>query len=251
MSYILNKANLELDMFLDEQPTIQKEIKPLIMDLLGVFVNQGHSGMSAGIVLNLFKNYNKEELITIGAHDEEEDFYGGMTGKAVEELWEKFQSQDYGNAINRTIARDIFITLATQQPLCPITGKEEEWGTGADYKQNKRCSALFKEKDTDKAYYLDAIVWQGEDNWDTFTGRVCLPDGSVVYSRQYVRFPFEPNTFYVDVYKEILPNDWETEPFIEWDYFTEDKIKVTEKYRYVVKDLDQLEDVFKYYDRYL
>jgi len=250
MSYTLNKANLELNMFLKEQPMVQKEIKPLIMDLLEVFVNQGHSGMSAGIVLNLFKNYNKEQLISSGAHDEEEDFYGGMTGKAVEELWEKFQSQDYGDAIHRTIARDIFITLAKQQPLCPITGKEEEWSTDVNYRQNMRCSALFKEKDTDKAYYIDAIVWQGEDNWDTFTGRVCLPDGSVIYSRQYVRFPFEPKTFYVDVYKEILPNDWTLEPFIEWDYFTEDKIKVTEKYRYIVKDLTQLEEVFKYYDRY-
>jgi len=53
------------------------------------------------------------------------------------------------------------------------------------------------------------------------------------------------------VYKEILPDDWNLEPFIEWDYFTEDKTKVTEKYRYIVKDLTQLEEVFKYYDRYL
>jgi hypothetical protein len=249
MSYTINKASFELEMFLKGQPTIKKEIKPLILELLEVFVNQGHSGMSAGLVLNLFKNSNKEELVTGGVHDKEEYFYGGMTGKAVEELWGKFQSQDYGSFIDRTIARDIFITLAKQQPLCPITGEEEEWGTCAGVTQNARCSALFKEKDTDKAYYIDAIVWQGEDSWDTFTGRVCLPNGEVINSRQYVKFPFEPKTFYIDVYKEILSNDWDREPFIEWDYFTEDKTKVTEKYRYIVKDLNQLDGVFEYYDR--
>lgn len=256
MSYTLNKANIELEMFLKEQPTLNKKIKPLILDLLDVFVNQGHSGMSAGLVLNLFKNYGKKELIASGAYDEEEDFYGGMTGKSVEELWEKFQSQNYGNAIDRTLARDIFITLAKQHPLCPITGEDEEWATTHEVKQNKRCSALFKEVDGDKAYYLDAIVWQGEDEWDTFSGSVCLPDGSRITSRQYVRFPFEPKTFYVNVYKEILPDNWMEEPFIEWDYydtkeFDETGVKnwKTEKYRYIVKDLNQLDEVFDYYDK--
>lgn len=256
MSYILKKAEIELDMFLKEQPTINKEFKFLILELLKVFAEQGHSGMSANLVLKLFKDVNKEKLVEIGAHDEEEDFYGGMTGKAVEELWEKFQSQDYGNAINRTLARDIFITLAKQKPLCPITGNEEEWGTGASGKQNKRCSALFKDEDSDKAYYIDAIVWKGEKEWDTFTGRVCLPNGGYIRSRQYVKFPFEPKTFYVDVYKEILPTDWNQEPFMEWDYYLESEYQetgvkrwITEKYRYIVKDMKQLDEVFEYYDK--
>lgn len=159
--------------------------------------------------------------------------------------------------------------LLLQEPICPITGIDDEWvnvaeyGAGKDERtcvwQNSRCSSLFKEG-SGRAYYLDAIVWKGDTegesgyDWDNFTGTV---EG--VLSRQYIRkFPFNPKTFYIDVTKEQLPEDWTEEPFIEGkDYYITSEFEKTgikvwhkDKYRYKMKFPKQLEKVFKYYDRY-
>lgn len=84
--------------------------------------------------------------------------------------------------------------LCLNQPICDITGIPEEWNnTGNSFYQNKRCSSLFKEGKYGRPYYLDAIVWRGEDDYDTFTGIV---EG--INSRQFVQgFPFKPKTFYI------------------------------------------------------
>lgn len=145
--------------------------------------------------------------------------------------------------------------LCLFQPITPITGEESEWSEGTlgdNYYQNKRCSAVFKEKKDNKAYYLDAIIWKGEEDWDTFTGTV---DG--YRSSMYIKsFPFTPKKFYVDVVKEQLPEDWNEEPFIEGsDYYITEEYKKTgiknwhkDKYRYHIKDMSQMEEVLKYYD---
>lgn len=161
------------------------------------------------------------------------------------------------NAISQAIKK-----LLLQDPICPIMGIDEEWVDvgylgSKDEKsvvwQNNRCSALFKNTDH-QSYYLDAIVWKGEEDYDAFTGRV---EG--VWSRQFVKsFPFTPKTFYIDVIREQLPNDWMEEPFIENKYYdtkefeeTGKKIWCTEKYRYKIKNLDQLAKVFEYYNHYI
>lgn len=150
--------------------------------------------------------------------------------------------------------------LCLQEPICPITGIDDEWmdvrqyGDGdkeTEY-QNNRCYALFKNSEG-RCWYLDAIVWSGEDEWDAFTGTV---EG--VNNRQFIKeFPFIPKTFYVDVVKESLPDDWTAEPFYENDKwydireFEETGIKNWKpggKYRYKIKDISQLEEVYNYYD---
>lgn len=121
--------------------------------------------------------------------------------------------------------------------------------------QNKRCSGLFKHADG-KASYVDAIVWKGEEKYDTFTGRAMLKNGTIFHSSQCIKgFPFKPKTFYIDVVREILPEDWSQEPFIEWDYYDTKEFEKTgvknwkkEKYRNIVKDESQLEMVAAYYD---
>jgi hypothetical protein len=160
--------------------------------------------------------------------------------------------------------------LCLQEPICEITGIDEEWidvarygdgtGSGGDILfQNSRCSGLFRNKDG-SCWYLDAIVWKADtegesgNDWDTFTGRV-----ENWASRQYVKsFPFTPKTFYIDVTREELPEDWDQEPFIEgkeW-YSTEEYERTgiknwhKNKYRYLIKDRSQLERVFKYYDQF-
>lgn len=123
--------------------------------------------------------------------------------------------------------------LCLQEPICPISGFDEEWidvahlGDDTDILwQNARCGGLFKGING-RAWYLDAIVWKGEGN-DTFTGGAKLKNGQPIRSRQYVKqWPFKLKTFYVDVIpKEIAKDDWE----------------------YTVMDERQLKAVFKYYD---
>lgn len=129
-------------------------------------------------------------------------------------------------------------TLCLQKTIAPLTGEEEEWGTVADdLNQNNREGAVFR-NGNGRAYYLDAIVWQGEDDWDAFTGSV---EG--IMSRQYIKaFPFKPKTFRVNVYR--VPYD-------------KDKHKVSDSvscgsgdFVYFIKDKKQLDEVFEYYDLY-
>ena len=113
--------------------------------------------------------------------------------------------------------------------------------------QNNRCSALFKDGIESKAYYLDSIVWQGEEKWDTFAGRVYMDtiNFELISSRQYVIFPFKPKTFYIDVLK--VPIAKEVAEIAELHYIEDGN---NECYYYQLKDKTQLDEVFKYYDKY-
>lgn len=80
-----------------------------------------------------------------------------------------------------------------------------ELSDGEKLWQNSRCSALFKYP-SGECSYIYAIVWQGEQEWDTFTGRVYVDDKDfkLIGSSQLARFPFKPKTFYIDVVKCLL-----------------------------------------------
>jgi hypothetical protein len=121
--------------------------------------------------------------------------------------------------------------LCLHEVLTPLTGVDEEWGTEVEPTQNNRDSAVFK--DEFGAHYIYAIVWQGQDRWDTFTGHV---DG--VSSSQYIKnFPFTPQRFYIDVIRE--PNT--THP---------DRVSCGDgDYLYRIKDKSQLDAVFEVYRR--
>lgn len=126
--------------------------------------------------------------------------------------------------------------LCLQEPICDITGLEEEWvdvtdfNDGRQWYQNNRCSAVFKDGEDGRPYYLDAIVFKNQKGY-TFTSNrgSILSDGSKVPSSLYIKkFPFKPKTFYIDVIdKEIAKDDWE----------------------HYVKNENQLKAVWKYYDR--
>ena len=122
------------------------------------------------------------------------------------------------------------------KPLSPITCTDEEWTEISENEyQNKRLSSVFKEGNG-KPYYLDAIVWKGEERYDTFTGKV-----EDVHSRQFIKLPFTPKTFYIDVVKVFLTK----EEIKDEDYY-EDGDKY---YTYKIKDKNQLKEVFKYYEK--
>lgn len=163
------------------------------------------------------------------------------------------------NALTQTINK-----LLKQETISPLTGEDSEWNL-LDYDdetkyQNNRESGVFKQKDGSSTY-VDAIIWRGQyredvgtDRWnDTFNGRC----GKLRSSQKIKSFPFTPKTFYIDVFRELLPEDWIEEPFIEWDYYdTEDYEKngskaklVTEKYRYKLVDESQLDAVWELYEK--
>ena len=142
--------------------------------------------------------------------------------------------------------------LLLQEPICDITGHESEWvdvseiGVDSIMCQNNRCSALFKAGTESKAYYLDAIVWKGVEEYDTFTGRVYIDDKDfeLIGSSQFVKFPFKPKTFYIDVVRVPISKE-EAEKrdlhYIEYG--------LNECYYTILKDPKQLDKVFKYYDK--
>jgi hypothetical protein len=92
------------------------------------------------------------------------------------------------------------------------------------------------------------------NTWDTFSGTV-----QGIKSRQYIKgFPFEPKIFYIGVTREMLPVDWEEEPFFQdKDYYNISEFEATgvknwipgDKYRYVIKDMKQLDEVWEYYKK--
>lgn len=202
MSRTITKAEFELDKFLEENPSIDKSFKLNLLELLEVFSEQGHSGMSAGTCLALFKRNNTDE---IEESSKPESFYGGMLGECVKELLDKFQSQDYGNTIDRTLAREIFIRLAKQENLTPITCSDDEWDESTTWRngerevyQNIRLSSVFKEGKDGKPYYIDAIVFR-EESGSCYIGSAETKDGGTIRSRQYIRLPF--NKTYVKLCK--------------------------------------------------
>jgi len=129
--------------------------------------------------------------------------------------------------------------LCMQEPICPITGIDEEWvdvssyGDGEPMWQNCRCSGLFKDE-KGESMYVDAIVkkTQKGDTWsgsfwlnkkDYLTGNKDL----MISNAQYVKeFPFIPKTFYIDVIEEEVALD-------DWEMY--------------LKDKSQLDEVFEYY----
>ena len=166
-----------------------------------------------------------KELILAGLFDKDSD-YEGMLGEAVQELLDVFHKQGHsGFSAQRTAY--LFYTLIKDGILTPLTGNDDEWSdiSFADPNdkmtyQNNRKSDVFKYGKEGRAYYLDAIIWKGEEPGDTFTGRV---EG--MQSRQYIKFPFYPKSFYIDVVRDEQGN-------------------------YTIKDREQLIPVFEYYEEY-
>lgn len=132
--------------------------------------------------------------------------------------------------------------LCLQNPICDITGIEEEWNdvseshNGEQWFQNNRLSSVFKEGENGKPYYLDAIVFKGQ-NGSCFTGNAIeLESGGTIGSRQYIKLPFKPKTFYIDVIETEWADKTETVKKQGGGWWTS-----------IVKDESQLKEVFEYY----
>lgn len=128
------------------------------------------------------------------------------------------------------------------ETMSPLTGEDNEWNDISDYCngkkswQNNRNSAVFKWSNG-KYTYNDAVIFKNQ-NGICYSGSAELPDGSS-FPKLYIKsFPFEPKTFYIDVY------DWEVD---------KDDENIEKEgsgwWRSRVVDVNQLKEVFEYYDK--
>lgn len=137
-------------------------------------------------------------------------------------------------------------TLMMNETLAPLTGEDSEWNdvtemsSGETTYQNNRDGRVFKYGKDGKAYFIDAIVFDG-DVGGRFTGGggSVSYNGGTIGSKQYIKeFPFEPKTFYVDVIDHRWKDKEETTPDPTGDWWT-----------HSIKDEKQLDEVFEYYDK--
>lgn len=95
-------------------------------------------------------------------------------------------------------------TLWEWKPLMPLTGEDDEWNydpTSGNkvHLQNKRCSAVFKNLETGKAYYSDGYVYS-EPGSDCWYG--CRE------SKKYIIFPCGSDQLQTEYRKLIFPSKY-------------------------------------------
>lgn len=183
------------------------------------------------------EKYAESELELAGLFDKDSD-YDGDVGKNIMQLIKVFAKQGH-SGMSASMVVSLFQKLASFEPINSITGEDKEWVGDGELYQNKRLASVFKVGKEGKAYYLDAIVFKDQDGY-TFTssGSVTMEDGTKIESAQYIKFPFLPKTFYVDVIST------------EWG----DKDETTKKegggwWSHKIKTESQLDKVFEYYEK--
>lgn len=130
-------------------------------------------------------NHAKRELELAGYFDKDA-MYGGMLGKSVMDLIEKFAEEGH-SGMSASIAINVFERVARFEPLTPLTGEDDEWVevTKGLY-QNSRCSHVFKENG--EAYDSTGKIFRDPDG-------ACFTNSE---SRVPVVFPYAPKREYID-----------------------------------------------------
>jgi len=176
----------------------------------------------------------KRELQAIGYNlDQKEEDPNKWIVENLLELLEVFGKQDH-SGFSAPYCVSMFEKLASFKPLSPITCVDNEWNDdsfGGDMFQNMRLSSVFKKSKDGIPYYINAIVFVDQNN-NSFTGNV-----EDIGSSQYIRLPFEPKSFYIDVIgTEVNKDTDEPEEGSDW-------------WKSVIKDRSQLDKVFDYYNK--
>ena len=114
-------------------------------------------------------DWAKKELALWNVDD---DGFGEMASNDVLEVLEVLCNQGHSGMSSAPIIMRMIQRLWSRKPLAPLTGEEDEWTDELDPDGNTlmsiRCPAVFKNKETGKAFYLDGRVFV-EPNGNTFT----------------------------------------------------------------------------------
>lgn len=159
--------------------------------------------------MNNYEKHAWTEFRAAGWIDENNKFKDEMQEAIcnhVIQLLNVFEGEGHsGSSAPYTI--NLFKTLASFEPVAPLTGEDWEWVDVSEYGgrdqgplwQNKRCGNVFK--DSNGAYDNDGIVWY---EWvtDEETGEKYKSHFTNRDSRVEVKFPYTPKT----EYKEAVSN---------------------------------------------
>lgn len=131
----------------------------------------------------------------------------------VLKLLEVFDEEGHsGSSAPYTI--NLFSKLAKFDPIVPLTGEDWEWNEICDERtngvavyQNKRCGAVFKQRDRfdGQPYYLDGrVFWE----WSAYEGEAPIKSHYTGRDSMVpITFPYTPHTEYVFVPTEQFPNE--------------------------------------------
>lgn len=171
---LIEHAKLELELaglFNEEGDFYEGATGKAVIELIEVFAKQGHSGMSAPIVADLFKRLaNYEPLQPITGRDEE---WGDVRDLGDGMPW-------YQNKRCSALFKD---------------GKD-----GKPY----YIDAIIKRDE--KGICWSGMAWLSEEDYKTGDRNKMVGKRGYIKS-----FPFTPKTFYIDVKDvEVAPDDWES-----------------------------------------
>lgn len=112
-----------------------------------------------------------------------EDEMDKAMAKHVLELIEVFSKEGH-SGFSAGYAASLFYRIARFLPVGPLTGEASEWAPVDECGliQNRRCSAVFKDGLTEKAFYVEGFYFVDPDG-DTYTTGA---------SHAPVKFPFSP-----------------------------------------------------------
>ena len=136
-------------------------------------------------------DYAKEELNRIGMIDSGEPYNDAVT-KAILDLIELFASQGH-SGFTASYTVNVFKRLAMYEPLTALTGEDSEWNEIEPGRyQNKRYSAVFKEKDG-KAYNIHGKIFTDDGGETWYSSK----DSRIEINFPYI-VPNEPEKVYLN-----------------------------------------------------
>lgn len=133
-------------------------------------------------------NHAKNELSAMGYNADDVDAPNKWMRENVLELLEVFSKQGH-SGMSAPHCISMFKTLASFEPLGPLTGEDSEWTDAGWCFQNNRCPHVFKRKEDGQAYDAEGKIFR-------------YPDGSCFTSSASsveITFPYTPKREYVDV----------------------------------------------------
>lgn len=101
----------------------------------------------------------KHEFELIGT----DELYGDLLRDSVLEVLEVLENQNHSGFSAKVIIKYID-RLWAQKPLTPLTGEDDEWEDLKDGDlQNKRCSSVFKNKNTGECFNIEGRIFVEPD----------------------------------------------------------------------------------------
>lgn len=158
-----------------------EELQHPVLNLLELFYQEGHSGMSAGLAVTWFV-LPASERPAPSAEASLDKFTLSVYAAMLAHLRTLDAELDLTPEPLRSDVQNLFCKLALFKPISPLTGEEDEWlDWDNNVRQNKRCGHVFQERNGD-AYDSMGLIWREESG-------VCFTD---TYSRLYIQFPYAP-----------------------------------------------------------